>query len=151
MSISKSLGLLGFEQVIGSYYNVIKGYDFVFNIKHGTFTHIHHDILYDAKYKTVKAYTTLGKMISRAKSLNDIEEDNRALDYDFEYCDISRLVIIIGDLCNNIEIYNLYKRIGEKPRLQFESIPFIEPTLEELQLLTLKAIESFTKKSLKKI
>ena len=146
-----SLGLNGFNQVTESYNNIIKGSDFIFNPVHDTFTHVYHDFFHDDKDETIKAYKTLGKMISRAKLLNNVEEDNRALDYDYEFYDISRLVIIIGDLCNNIEIYNLYKRIGEKPRLQFESVPFIEPTLEELQLLTLKAIESFTKNSMKQI
>ena len=146
-----SLGLNGFDQVTESYNNIIKGTDFIFNTVHGTFTHIYHDCFHDAKDETLKAYKTLGKMISRAKLLNDIKEDNRALDYDYEFYDISRLVIIIGDLCNNIEIYNLYKRIGEKPRLQYESVPFIEPSIVELQLLVINAIGAFAKRSLEKI
>ena len=151
MSLSKSLGLLGFDQVIESYNNIIKRSDFIFNNVHGTFTHIHYDSLDDARVETIKAYKTLGKMVSRAKLLNDVELSNRALDYDFEYWEMQEIVIIISNLYNYIEIYNLCKRMNTNIKLKYEDIPFKNPSIEELQLLLLEAIESFTKESMKRI
>ena len=151
MSISRCLGLIGFEQLTESYNNIIKGSDFTFNIQHGTFTHIHYDSLDDAKELTVKSYQTLGKMISRAKLLNDVELSNRALDYNYEKYDITELVILINILFNRIDTYNLCNKMGVNMDLEYDYLPFSNPTLEELQLLLLEAIESFTIKSMKKI
>ena len=144
------MSLLGFDQVIESYNNIIKRSDFTFNTVQGTFTHINYS-LHDGKDETIKAYKTLGKMISRVKLLNDVELSNRALDYDFEYWDMPEIVIIISNLYNYIEIYNLCKRMNTDTKLKYEDIPFKNPTMEELQLLLLEAIESFTKESMKRI
>ena len=151
MSLSKSLGLLGFDQVTESYNNIIKRSDFIFNNVHGTFTHINYDSLHDAKDETKKVYITLGKMISKAKLLNDVELSNRALDYNYDLYDIPELVIFINILLNRIDNYNLCNKMGIKMDLEYDYLPFSNPTLEELQLLILDAIESFTKESRKKI
>ena len=145
------MSLLGFEQVIGSYYNVINGYDFVFNTVHGTFTHIHHNILVDAKYKTVKAYSTLAKNAAKVKLLNNVDDNNRALDYNYEKYDIKELVILINILLNRIDNYNLCNKMGIKIGLEYDYWPFSHHKLEELQCLTVNAIESFTKESMKRI
>ena len=146
-----SLGLNGFDQVTESYNNIIKGSDFIFNTAHGTFTHIHHDSLHDAKDVTLKAYKTLGKMISRAKLLNDIEEDNRALDYNYEKYDITELVILINILFSRIDNYILCNKMGIKIDLEYDYLPFSNPKVEELQLLVINAIAVFARKSMKQI
>ena len=147
MSISKSLGLLGFEQLTESYNNIIKG--FTFNSVANTFTHVRHNDLAEYRKVTVNAYKTLYKNVAKVKVLNKVEDTNRALQYDYNYYDIFDLVIVISELYSNIEIYNLYKKMGKEPEL--ECAPFKNPSLEELQLLTLNAIGSFARKSLEKI
>ena len=147
MSILKSLGLKGFDKLTESYDFIIKG--FTFNSKANTFTHVRHDDLAEYRKVTVNAYKTLAKNVAKVKVLNKVEDTNRALQYDYNYYDIFDLVIVISELYSNIEIYNLYKKMGKEPKL--ECVPFTNPTLEELQLLTLNAIGVFAKKSLEKI
>ena len=144
MSLLKSLGLKGFDVVTKSYDFIIKG--FTFNSKVNTFTHARHDDLVEYRKVTVNAYKTLAKNAAKVKVLNKVEYTNRALQYDYNYYDIIDLVIVITELYSNIEIYNLYKKIGKEPKL--DCVPFNNPTLEELQLLTLNAIGVFAKKSL---
>ena len=147
MSLLKSLGLKGFDVVTKSYDFIIKG--FTFNSKVNTFTHARHDDLSEYRKVTINAYKTLAKNVAKVKVLNKVEDTNRALQYDYNYYDIFDLVIVISELYSNIEIYNLYKKMGKEPEL--ECVPFTNPTLEELQLLTLNAIGAFAKKSLEKI
>ena len=87
--------------------------------------------------------------VAKVKVLNKVEDTNRALQYDYNYYDIFDLVIVISELYSNIEIYNLYKKMGKEPEL--ECVPFTNPTLEELQLLVLNAIGAFARKSLERI
>ena len=147
MSILKSLGLKGFEKLTESYDFIIKG--FTFNSEANTFTHARHNDLSEYHKVTVNAYKNLANNVVKVKVLNKVEYTNRALQYDYDYYDIFDLVITISELYSNIEIYNLYKKMGKEPEL--ECVPFKNPTLEELQLLVLNAIGVFAKKSLEKI
>lgn len=144
MSLLKSLGLIGFDVLTKSYDFIIK--EFTFNSEINTFTHARHNDTADYHKVTVNAYKTLAKNAVKVKVLNKVEDTNRALQYDYNYYDIVDLVIVISELYSNIEIYKLYKKMGKEP--EFECVPFRNPTLEELQLLTLNAIEVFVKKSL---
>ena len=145
MSILKNYSSLnGFDKVTESYNFIIN--KFVFNSKANTFTHARHYDTADYYKVTDKAYKTLNRNITKVRTLNKIEEDNRALQYNYEYYSITELVILISEFYNNIEIYNLSNRIGIEPKLKY--VPFKNPSLIELQLFTLKAIESFTKKSI---
>ena len=147
MSLSKSLGLLGFDVLTRSYDFIIDR--FTFNSESNTFTHARHNDTAEYHKVTVNAYKNLGANASKVKLFNNVEDTNRALQYDYNYYDIIDLVIIITELYSHIKIYNLYKRMGKEPEL--ECVPFKNPTLEELQLLTLNAIEVFVKKSLERI
>ena len=147
MSLLKSLGLKGFDVVTKSYDFIIKG--FTFNSRANTFTHARHDALAEYRKVTVNAYKTLAKNVTKVKVLNKVEDTNRALQYDYNYYDIFDLVILISEMYSNIEIYNMSKKMGITPKLHY--VPFTNPTIEELQLLTINAIEAFTKKSLEKI
>ena len=147
MSLSKSLGLIGFDVLT-------RGYDFIidrftFNSEANTFTHARHYDLAEYHKVTVNAYKTLGANASKVKLFNNVDDNNRALQYDYNNYDIIDLVIVITELYSHIKIYKLYKRMGKEPEL--ECVPFKNPTLEELQLLTLNAIEVFVKKSLERI
>lgn len=148
MSLLKSLGLIGFDVLTKSYDYIIDG--FTFNSEANTFTHARHYDLAEYNKVTVNAYKTLAKNCAKVKLLNNVEDTNRALQYDYNYYDnIVDLVIVITELFSNIKIYKLYKKMGKEPEL--ECVPFRNPTLEELQLLTLNAIEVFARKSLKRI
>ena len=147
MSLLKSLGLKGFDVLTKSYDFIIDG--FTFNSKANTFTHARHFDIPEYRKVTVDAYKTLAKNVAKVKVLNKIEDTNRALQYDYNYYDIFDLVIVISELYSRIKIYNLYKKMGKDPELDF--IPFKNPTIEELQLLVLNAIGIFAKKSLEKI
>lgn len=147
MSILKSLGLKGFDKLTESYDYIIKG--FTFNSKANTFTHARHNDLSEYHKVTVNAYKNLTNKVVKVKTFNKIECTNRALQYDYDNYDIFDLVIAISELYSNIEIYKLYKKMGKEPEL--ECVPFRNPTLEELQLLVLNAIEIFVKKSLERI
>ena len=146
MSISRCLGLIGFDVLTKSYDYIIDG--FTFNSEANTFTHARHNDLAEYHKVTVNAYKTLAKNCAKVKLLNNVE-DNRALQYDYNYYDIFDLVITISELYSNIEIYKLYKKMGKEPEL--ESVPFRNSTLEELQLLVLNAIGVFARKSLERI
>lgn len=147
MSILKSLGLKGFDKLTESYDSIIKG--FTFNSAVNTFTHARHDDLAEYRKVTLNAYKTLDKNVTKVKVFNKVEDTNRALQYDYNYYDIFDLVIVISELYSNIEIYNLYKKMGKEPKL--ECVPFKNPSLIELQLLVINAIGAFVRKSLEKI
>lgn len=146
MSILKSLGLNGFDVLTRSYDFIIDSFNF--DSEANTFTHARHNDSGEYHRVTVNAYKTLAKNAAKVKILNNVE-NNRAILYDFNYYDITDLVIRISELYSNIKIYNLYKRMGKELELEF--IPFKNPKLEELQLLALNAIEVFAKKSLERI
>ena len=148
MSLSKSLGLIGFDVLTKSYDYIIDG--FTFNSEANTFTHARHNDTAEYNKVTVKAYKTLAKNCAKVKLLNNVET-NRALLHNYDLYDIPELLIIITELYSNIEIYKLCKRMNIDPKLRYEDIPFTNPTLEELQLLALNAIEVFARKSLEKI
>ena len=147
MSISRCLGLIGFDVLTKSYDYIIDG--FTFNSEANTFTHVRHNDLAEHNKVTVNAYKTLAKNCAKVKLLNNVEDTNRALQYDYNYYDIVDLVIVISEIYSDIKIYNLYKRMGKE--LELDCFPFSNPKLEELQLLALNAIEVFARKSLKQI
>ena len=147
MSLSKSLGLIGFDVLTRSYDFIIDR--FTFDSEINTFTHARHNDTAEYHRVTVNAYKTLRANAAKVKLLNNVEETNRALQYDYNYYDIIDLVIVITELYSHIKIYKLYKRMGKEPEL--ECVPFKNPTLEELQLLALNAIDVFAKKSLERI
>ena len=149
MSLLKSLGLKGFDVVTKSYDFIIKG--FTFNSKVNTFTHARHDDLAEYHKVTVNAYKTLYKNVAKVKVLNKVEDTNRALQYNYEKYDITELVVFINILFNRIDTYNLCNKMGINMDLEYDYLPFSNPTLEELQLLVLNAIGAFAKKSLEKI
>ena len=147
MSLSKSLGLIGFDVLTKSYDYIIDG--FTFNSEVNTFTHARHNDLAEYHKVTVNAYKTLAKNCAKVKLLNNVEDTNRALQYDYNYYDIIDLVIVISQIYSSIKIYNLYKKMGKE--LEYDCFPFSNPKLDELQVLGLNAIEVFARKSLKQI
>ena len=147
MSILNSLGLNGFDILTSSYDFIIDR--FTFNSEANTFTHARHNDTAEYHRVTVNAYKTLRANASKVKLLNNVDDNNRALQYDYNYYDIIDLVIVITELYSHIKIYKLYKRMGKEPELEY--VPFKNPTLEELQLLALNAIDVFAKKSLERI
>ena len=98
-------------------------------------------LFFTSSYNSQLSYIEFRKLIGNQKI---IEILYFIVDYD-----IFDLVITISELYSDIEIYNLYKKMGKEPEL--ECVPFTNPTLEELQLLTLNAIGVFAKKSLERI
>ena len=149
MSLSKSLGLIGFDVLT-------RGYDFIidrftFNSEYNTFTHARHNDTAEYHKVTVNAYKSLAKNCAKVKLLNDIEEDNRALDYNYEKYDITELVILINILFSRIDNYILCNKMGIKIDLEYDYLPFSNPKVEELQLLVINAIAVFARKSMKQI